>query len=468
MYRNIIDNYIDNHKEEMLEDLKTLVRIDSKRTEALEGKPFGEGPAQVLAAAEKMMAGYGFTATNYDNYVVTGDFNEKEKQLDILAHLDVVPVTPDWTVTKPFDPVIKDGKIYGRGTADDKGPAIAALYAMRAIKESGIELDRNVRLILGSDEECGSSDLVYYYSKEKEAPMSFSPDADFPLINIEKGRLAKHFTAEFEGDMTYPAVAEFHGGDKVNVVPANAYAIVKGIAEETVRAAVEKEAGKIQFSVTAQDGAVRIDAKGVAAHGSTPEVGANAVCGLLKLLAQLPLAEGKRKEVLNNLAKLFPLEDCIGEALGIAMKDEISGHLTMNLGILDYDGEKLTGEFDSRIPACGNDENVTKVVAEKFAECKMTMEEGNMVPVHHVPADSELVKTLLASYERYSGIKGEPQAIGGGTYVHELQNGVAFGCMNPEVDNHMHGDDEFMVIDVLVMSAKIFADAILKLCKPVK
>lgn len=465
MYRNIIDNYIDNHKEEMLEDLKTLVRIDSKRTEALEGKPFGEGPAQVLAAAEKMIAGYGFTATNYDNYVVTGDFNEKEKQLDILAHLDVVPVTPDWTVTKPFDPVIKDGKIYGRGTADDKGPAIAALYAMRAIKESDIELDRNVRLILGSDEECGSSDLVYYYSKEKEAPMSFSPDADFPLINMEKGRLAKHFTAEFEGDMAYPAVAEFHGGDKVNVVPANAYAIVKGIAEETVRAAAEKEAGKIQFSVTAQDGAVRIDAKGVAAHGSTPEVGANAVCGLLEFLTRLPLAEGKRKDVLEGLAKLFPAEDCIGESLGIAMKDEISGHLTMNLGILNYDGTKLTGEFDSRIPICGNDENVTKVVAQKFAECKVTMEEGNMVPVHHVPADSDLVKTLLASYERYTGIKGEPQSIGGGTYVHELKNGVAFGCMDPEVDNHMHGDDEFMVVDMLVMSAKIFADAILKLCK---
>ena len=110
-----IDAFIDSHKEEMLEDLKTLVRINSVRGEEKPGKPYGEGPAEVLAAAQKMIAGYGFSAKNYDNYVVTGDFNDKEKQLDILAHLDVVPVTEDWTVTQPFEPVIVDGKIYGRG-----------------------------------------------------------------------------------------------------------------------------------------------------------------------------------------------------------------------------------------------------------------------------------------------------------------------------------------------------------------
>ncbi len=465
MYRNIIDNYIDVHKGEMMEDLKTLVRIDSKRTQAMEGKPFGEGAAKVLAAAEKMLAEYGFGVTNYNNYVVTGDFNEKEKQLDILAHLDVVPVTPDWTVTAPFEPLIKDGKIYGRGTADDKGPAIAALYAMRAIKESGIELGKNVRLILGSDEECGSSDLDYYYSIEKEAPMSFTPDADFPLINIEKGRLAKEFTAQFDADAGSAAVLEFHGGDQVNVVPAQAYAVVCGIEEKTVRDVIEKEKSDVSFWTELVEGKVKITAKGVAAHASTPEYGENAICALLALLGRLPL-EGAGTDVFWGIASLFPLGDCVGKALGVAMQDQESGHLTMNLGMLHYDGKILRGKFDSRVPICGNDENVTGLIREKFAAYGIEMEEGNMAPVHHVPADSVLVKTLLESYERYSGIKGEPQAIGGGTYVHELKNGVAFGCMVPEVDNHMHGDDEFMVIDMLIMSAKIFADAILRLCDP--
>ena len=187
MYREKIDAYIDSKKEEMLADLSRLVRINSQRGEAIVGMPFGEGPAKVLAEAEELIKGYGFAVTNYDNYVVTGDFSDAEKGLDILAHLDVVPVTDDWTVTQPFEPKVVGDRIYGRGTADDKGPAIAALYAMKAIKELGIPMKKSVRLILGSDEECGSGELEYYYKKEEEAPYTFTPDAEFPVINIAKG-----------------------------------------------------------------------------------------------------------------------------------------------------------------------------------------------------------------------------------------------------------------------------------------
>lgn len=464
MYQEKVEAYIDSHIDEMIEDVKTLVRIDSKKGMAVPGKPFGVGPAQVLEAAQNMMEKYEFTTRNYENYVVTGDFNDQEKQLDILAHLDVVTVTPDWTVTQPFDPVIVDGKLYGRGTADDKGPAIAALYAMRAIKECGIELKKNVRLILGADEECGSSDLEYYYRIEKEAPMSFTPDAEFPLINIEKGRLAKEFTAKFEKEELESEIVEFHGGDKANVVPANAYALIRGLSKETVEEATAKEMEGVAYTVTEENGLVKLAAKGMAAHASTPEMGKNAVCALLGLLTRLPLAPGKKQAAIAACAKLFPMADYHGAALGIDLEDEISGTLSMNLGILNLENDILTGEFDSRIPLCGTDENVTEVIHRQMAEYGLVLEEGKMIGAHHVPADSPLVKSLLDSFEKYSGIKGEPMAIGGGTYVHELERGVAFGCMMEGVDNHMHGDDEFMEIDVLVMSTKIFADAILKLC----
>ncbi len=558
MYQEKVEAYIDSHIEEMIEDVKTLVRIDSKKGMAMPGKPFGIGPAQAIEAAQKMMENYGFSTRNYENYVVTGDFNNKEKQLDILAHLDIVTVTPDWTVTQPFDPIIVDGKLYGRGTADDKGPAIAALYAMRAIKECGIDLKKNVRLILGADEECGSSDLEYYYSIEKEAPMSFTPDAEFPLINIEKGRLAKEFSIKFEKEelssevvdyysiekeapMSFTPDAEFpliniekgrlakefsikfekeelssevvavHGGDKANVVPANAYALIRGLSKETVEAAASKETDGVAYTVTEEDGLIKVAAKGAAAHASTPEMGKNAVCALLGLLSRLPLAAGKKQAAIAACAKLFPTADYHGAALGIDMADEISGTLSMNLGIINLENEVLIGEFDSRIPLCGTDENVTEVIRKNMAEhgliledgkmigahhvpadsplvkslldsfekysgikgepmaigggtYVLILEDGKMIGAHHVPADSPLVKSLLDSFEKYSGIKGEPMAIGGGTYVHELERGVAFGCMMEGVDNHMHGDDEFMEIDVLVMSAKIFADAILKLC----
>lgn len=459
-----IEEFIDSHTEEMLEDLKTLVRIQSMRGDAKPQKPYGEGPAAALEAAREMMEKYGFRTTNYDNYVVTGDFNGKEKQLDILAHLDVVPVTPDWTVTDPFEPKIVDGKIYGRGTADDKGPAIAALYAMRAIRECGLDLEKNVRLILGSDEECGSSDLEHYYQIEREAPMSFTPDADFPVINIEKGRLEKKFTAEFSPCEKEPTLLAFHGGDKVNVVPASAWAVVAGLSGDEVRAEIEKDTTGVSFAAEKTEQGLKISAKGLAAHASTPDAGKNAVCALLALIARLPLAKGPLASALRSVSELFPFGENDGTALGVAMEDEISGALTVNLGILDFDGRTLTGDFDSRVPICGGDENVTEVIRRKMEQANLKMEGGSMTPPHHVPAEGELVQNLLASYERYTGIKGEPRAIGGGTYVHELERGVAFGCMSDDVDNHMHGDDEFMCIDVLVMSAKIFADAICRLC----
>ncbi len=464
------DLFLEEHLDAMLEDLKMLVGIPSIKGEARPGMPFGEGPANALAAAEALMGRYGLATKNYDNYVVTGDLNNQEKGLDILAHLDVVPVSDDWTVTQPFAPKVVDGRIYGRGTADDKGPAIAALYAMRAVRECGIPLQKNVRLILGSDEECGSADLKYYYGIEQEAPASFTPDAEFPLINLEKGRLERQFSRTFAqveavAD-TIPHVVEIHGGDKANVVPGSAWAVVTGLAREVVLQAIEHDETGVLFTVEASGGAgtLRIAAKGIAAHASTPDGGKNAICALLGLLARLPFSDTPQMRALCAVARLFPFGDNAGRALGVEMQDEISGALTMNLGIFHFDGRTLAGTFDARVPVCGTDATVTEVLRQKFQEKGFEMEGGRMVLPHYVPEDSPLVQALLQSYERYTGIQGKPLAIGGGTYVHELKRGVAFGCMHADVDNHMHGDDEFMCIDVLLQSAKIFADAICRLC----
>ena len=148
MYKEKIEAYMEAHKQEMIDDICTLCRINSEKMAYSEGKPFGEGTFAALQMALSMAERYGFSITNYDNYVGTADLNDGERQLDILAHLDIVPAGEGWTVTEPFEPVVKDGKLYGRGTADDKGPAVAALYAMRAVKELGIPVKKNVRLIL--------------------------------------------------------------------------------------------------------------------------------------------------------------------------------------------------------------------------------------------------------------------------------------------------------------------------------
>ena len=466
MYRKEIEQYIEDHKQEMIEDIFTLCRIDSQKMPYEEGMPYGKGPARALTEALSIAERYGFAVTNYDNYVGTADFNDKEKQLDILAHLDVVPAGEGWKVTEPFEPILKDGKLFGRGTADDKGPAMAALYGMRAVKELGIPLTRNVRLILGTDEECGSSDLVHYYGIEKEAPMSFSPDAAYPVTNVEKGGLAGHFTGSFEPSDKLPKLVSLEAGIKVNVVPGKAYGIVEGLERsvmDEVAKQVEEETG-VRFDLETTESATKITAIGTGAHAAHPDDGNNALTGLLTYLTRLPLAPCGQVTVLHKLLELIPHGDVHGAGLGIAMEDAISGKLTLAFSLLKVTEDQLDGTFDSRCPLCSNEENVLKVVKDKMASIGLILENKSMKKPHYVDGESDFVKTLLKVYEEYTGRKGECQSMGGGTYVHNLENGVAFGASMPETDNRIHGADEFAILEELVVSAKMFAQVIVELC----
>jgi succinyl-diaminopimelate desuccinylase len=466
MYKKEIEEYIEAHKQEMIEDICTLCRINSEKMPYKEGMPFGPGAFEALTEALNMAESYGFSINNYDNYVGTVDMNDKAQQLDILAHLDVVPAGEGWKETEPFEPVVKDGKLFGRGTSDDKGPAVASLYAMRAVKELGIPLNKNVRLILGTDEECGSSDIAHYYAVEKEAPMTFSPDGAFPVVNTEKGGLNGHFTAEWFPSDKLPKLVSLDAGIKVNVVPGKTKAVVAGI-EEAVLKQIAEECTKntgIRFEIQMENGNAAITAIGESAHASIPQEGNNALTGLLDYLVKLPLAECPQVSMIRNLLELIPHGDTCGKALGIAMGDEISGDLTLAFSLLKVNDSGLEGTFDSRCPICSTEENVLHVVKKNMEAKGLTLHNDSMRPPHHVDGNSEFVKTLLNAYENYTGRKGECVSMGGGTYVHDLKNGVAFGAAMPETDNRMHGADEFAVVEELVVSAKIFAQVIVDLC----
>ena len=174
MYKEQIETYFVQHREELVRDVMELVNIRSVDEEAKPGKPYGDGPAEALAHALKLAEGYGFTdVKNVDNYVGTITLGEGEVQLGMLAHLDVVPEGKDWTECEPYQSIVKDGKIYGRGSSDDKGPAMAALYALRCIKDLGIPMKRKVRLILGTAEETGSTDIEYYFKNRNKRKYYF-------------------------------------------------------------------------------------------------------------------------------------------------------------------------------------------------------------------------------------------------------------------------------------------------------
>ena len=466
MYKNEIEAYVDSHRQEMLDDICALCRINSEKMPYSAGKPFGEGAFAALNEALEMAEKYGFAIRNYDNYVGTIDMNDKEAQLDILAHLDVVPAGEGWTVTEPFSPIEKDGKLYGRGTADDKGPAMAALYAMRAVKELGIPLKKNVRLILGTDEECGSSDIAHYYKTEKEAPMTFSPDGAFPVVNIEKGRLPGHFTANWEASEALPRLVRLNAGVKTNVVPGKAFAVIAGLSTEELEKAAKEitEQTGVTFVFETVEEGVSVTAVGVGAHASLPQDGNNALTALLTYVTALPLAACAQTEMLKNLCELIPHGDTAGAALGIAMSDTLSGALTLAFSILNVDESSLEGQFDTRAPLCATKENCLDVAKAAMQAKGITLLTDHMTPPHHVDENSPFIQTLNKAYEEYTGLEGGCVALGGGTYVHDLENGVAFGASFPGTDNRMHGADEFAVIDELLASAKIFAQVIVDLC----
>lgn len=461
MYTKQISDYIDSQRDNMLRDIARLVNIPSVKGMPKDGCPFGEMPAKALSEALDICTECGLTAVNVHNAIGFADINDKPLELGILAHVDVVPEGDGWS-GDPYHMEYKNGNIIGRGTSDDKGAAIAAIYAMKAIKSLGIDLKTNVRMIIGSDEECGSADLPYYFQNYETPKYSFSPDAEFPLINIEKGRFAPHFETEINGEET---IIYFESGIAVNAVPHIAVMKLKNMCDERISEAcgkIENSTG-VNFELSSENGIITVTAYGKAAHASTPTMGNNALTAMLVLVAELKI-NSKVGNAMLSLSEIFPHGDVNGNAMGVSRKDDVSGELTMSLDILKFDGNKISGSLDCRMPVSSTEENTAVPAVEKLQNIGFNVSSTDVVPPHYVDENLPFIKTLLSVYEKHTGLKGECMAIGGGTYVHDIENGVAFGCIMPDVDTHMHGANEFMPFEDLVTSAKIFADAIIGIC----
>ena len=208
---------------------------------------------------------------------------------------------------------------------------------------------------------------------------------------------------------------------------------------------------------------VHILCSGQNAHGSTPEEGHNAQTALVALLAALPLADCPSTRALRALHALFPHGDHHGQALGIAQADDLSGPLTLAFTMLTLHDTGCQGRFDSRTPLCGTEETICRPAQAALTQAGFTVQ-GPLDPPHHVPADSPFLQVLAKCYEQYSGRKSQCLAIGGGTYVHDIPGGVAFGASMPGFVSNLHGPDERVHVGDLLTAAKIYAQVILALC----
>ncbi len=461
-----ISKYIDDHAGQMFSDLSALIAIPSVKGEPKEGMPFGEENAKALAKMLELAEKYGFSTVNHENYVGTIDFDRsKELGLGVLCHLDVVPEGTGWT-NPPYTLTLSSGKLYGRGVADDKGPAIAVLFALRALRDCGYHLSKNVRFIVGCDEESGSSDLVYYRKKEKLPPYVFTPDGSYPVINLERGRVAGKVTRKctIGGEKT---IVSAKGGTVTNAVPDRAYATVKGFQPVEIEEAKKQMPYDIALEYAVRgDGLIDLTAKGKAAHASQPEGGKNAITGLLKLLGALE-TDDVTGALFGSLSDLYRYGETDGTSLGIKASDEKSGALTFVFSKMNFEDGEFTGEFDIRFPICESSASVREKMEKTLATDGpgLTIAEWRGVEPHYTDENSEFVQKLLAVYKEMTLKPGFCISIGGGTYVHEIEGGVAFGAEFLGDDSRMHGADEFMTFEKLLLNAKIFAEAILRVCE---
>ena len=453
MHEQAIQHYFADKEPMLVEAVSRLVRIDSTVGPALPGKPFGEGPAAALEELLALARSWGLSGQNLEGYVGTVDLNDQETALHILGHLDVVDPGEGWTVTEAFVPKLVDGLLYGRGTDDDKGPVAAALLAMKAVKDLGIPLRRKVRLILGCDEESGWEDIAHYNKVATMPRMGFSPDASYPIINIEKGicRLELHGVLSNEGLQ----VIAFNNGERPNVIPGRASALVAGDAATVAQAEAAAKKLDIPAEVQLTDKGVSITVTGISGHAAYPETARNANGEMLLLLRELGV-QGD----LRLLADKIGL-DYKGEGLEISVSDGISGYLTCNLGIIRAGEGGVYATLDIRYPVMTNPDMIIKNVSASLPG--MRVEAMEVKEPHHVPAGSELVQNLLDAYHEVTGYERKCLYTGGGTYARSLQEGVAFGASFPQDEDLAHQANEYADIEGLYKNIKIFALAIVKL-----
>ncbi|MBQ9139546.1 MAG: Sapep family Mn(2+)-dependent dipeptidase [Ruminococcus sp.] len=418
-----IRKYLEEKKEEMIEFLGQLIAVRSVQEKAEENFPFGRSSAKALEIMLDKCSEFGFSVENVDNYAGSADFNNSEAALGILSHLDVVPEGSGWT-SDPYTLKRENGVLTGRGTIDDKGPAVASLFAMRALKELNIPLKNGVRLIFGTNEENGGDDIEHYCEKFPLPPMVFTPDGEYPVINGEKGMLRIYFSAELGEKM------EIKAGEVINAVP--------------MACSVKTDISASLY-------------EGKSAHASTPEKGENAIT---KFLADY----SGNSTALNNLKHIFQH----GDVEGSAIFGEKSANFTCVLSLLKtvekYEKTYIEGGIDVRFPFGHTKEDVQKIICGKLEAAGITVDSVMAVDPHYTDENSDFVQSLLRVYEQVTGEKGRCITIGGGTYVHDIEGGVAFGAEYEGGSGNMHGADEFITEESLLLNAEIMAEAIKAVC----
>ena len=463
--------FIEDRQEEIISTLQQFIAIPSVSVRTPGEKPFGEEVDRAFRFMLDRAEAGGFDTFNADSFGGHIDFRGAGSQVvGILGHIDVVPEGKDWDY-EAYGGIVSDGRIYGRGAIDDKGPVIASFYAMKALKAAGFEPDKTIRLILGLDEETDWEGMEYYFTKASKPDMGFTPDGEFPAIHGEKGIMIFDIADKFGKSQTKGIqLRSVRGGNAANMVADHARAIVLSDNKadyDKIKEMLADLRKQKNYKVTQKQigKSLEIVTQGVSAHGARPELGTNAISVMMDILGHINFENDDMNAFIDFYNTHIGFETD-GSSMGCGLIDEPSGRLVFNVGMIDLGSKSVSLTINIRYPVTFDDDKVYEAMMPVINKYNMGIVKGEHKAPIYMPKDSPLISTLMKVYREQTGdMDTQPLVIGGGTYARAADNIVAFGACMPGEEEMAHQKNEYITIDNLMLITKIYAQAIYELAK---
>ena len=444
----MVRNKVVENQKEMISALVELLAIPSVLDELDEVRPFGKQIDDALKKTLEICERLGFK-TYYDpeGYYGYAEYGEGEEMIAILGHIDVVSEgdASNWKHA-PYSGEIEDGKIYGRGAIDDKGPLMAAIYGVKAVIDSGAQFNKRVRIIIGTDEETGWRGICRYSSREENPVAGFTPDANFPVVFAEKGLLQFRLKSDQKSEL------RVRGGTAMNAVPESA----SYHGDHIYR--LEKQLKKMGFDHELEEEELFVIGK--SAHSAKPNAGINAIVRMAMALKEIGTESSMIAFLSEKIAFTFN-----GELIYGNCQDEPSGKLTFSVNQIDLSSFGETIGIDARIPVTVDKKYIVDGITRVAEKYGLVYEELDYLAPLYIEKDSELIQTLTQVYVEETGLSGEPTASGGATYARSMKNIVAFGPAFPGQEKVAHQTDEYFDLNAMIKCAQIYAKSVEKLIK---
>lgn len=448
---------LSKYTNDIVKNIQELVRIKTVLDTPVAGGPFGIGNKECLEKTLKLCQDLGFRVKNLDGYCGYAEIGTGDELVGIIGHLDVVPEGTGWKYP-PYSGQIVDGEIWGRGTWDDKGPTVIAIYAIKALMDENFKFSKRVRLIFGCNEESGSLCMEHYLKVDEPISYGISPDASFPVIFAEKTINNLKITGKALNKSTVKLVS-LNAGIVINAVPDICnFKLSYGCAnckEATIKKLKEIfDKYQLRFEMEEKEDLLEYTVHGKAAHGSIPQCGINAAS-----YAIVSLNEVIDNSFLSFYSKYINL-DVNGKNLGCYASDEY-GDIAVNVGLVNYENDNFSIMINSRLPFNTNSQKMLEQIKEKTKNENVQVELLSSSEGFILDKDSIMIKSLVNAYQEVThDYDSKPICSAGGTYAREFKNCVAFG---PEMEGYgeviIHQPNERIQIRAVEDIMKIYYQA---------